>query len=60
MCSDVLKRSVRAVLDHTAGVGPSSVGAVAVDGIPPVVGLLLCEMTAEGEALLGVDDCEHG
>ena len=48
------------MLDHTAGVDPSSVGAVTVDGIPPVVGLLLCEMTAEGKALLGVDDCEHG
>ena len=48
------------MLDHTAGVDSSSVGAVAVDGIPPVVCLLLCEMTAEGEVLLGVDDCEHG
>ena len=60
MCSDVLKRGVRAVLDEEAWIGLAAVGAVVVQPIPHVVCLLLCEMALDGHADCWVEDCEHG
>ena len=48
------------MLDEEAWIGLAAVGAVVVQPIPHVVCLLLCEMAGDGQALLDVEDCEHG